>query len=251
MDTDRECPVRRRARSRGPISNRRASCFRTVVNLCKHGQFAVVDQATKLVGVWRSGVPEARSGMIRSAAAARHARTFASGPVVTAKMLWRSSAASDSFMSNSSFAAAGIGEAQVLRRPGAAHGYWESLKKKKPEPLVDVSRIRGRRVHGFVGETDREAKAVYLAHELRMFEIGSAEIGRPMRSPSGREADLERGMVFAGGPDEIAGRLLYLHKLLGHSRNPADGRRRHGASDVPHEHRASWQRGAGQDSERT
>lgn len=73
-------------------------------------------------------------------------------------------------------------------------------------------------VHGFVGETDREAKATYLAHELRMFEIGSAEIGRQMRPPSGREADLERGMVFAGGPDEIAGRILHLHKLLGHSR---------------------------------
>src|SRR3954449_4452947 len=34
-------------------------------------------------------------------------------------------------------------------------------------------------VHGFVGEHDREAKATYLAHELRMFETGSAEIGRP------------------------------------------------------------------------
>lgn len=55
-------------------------------------------------------------------------------------------------------------------------------------------------LHGFVGENDREARATtYLADELRMFEIGSAEIGRPMRPPSGREADLERGMVFAGG----------------------------------------------------
>jgi alkanesulfonate monooxygenase SsuD/methylene tetrahydromethanopterin reductase-like flavin-dependent oxidoreductase (luciferase family) len=25
-------------------------------------------------------------------------------------------------------------------------------------------------------------------------------------------------MVFAGGPDEIAGRILHLHRLLGHSR---------------------------------
>jgi alkanesulfonate monooxygenase SsuD/methylene tetrahydromethanopterin reductase-like flavin-dependent oxidoreductase (luciferase family) len=73
-------------------------------------------------------------------------------------------------------------------------------------------------VHGFVGENDREAKATYLAHELRMFETGSAEIGRPMRAPSGREADLARGMVFAGGPDDVADRILHLHKLLGHSR---------------------------------
>jgi alkanesulfonate monooxygenase SsuD/methylene tetrahydromethanopterin reductase-like flavin-dependent oxidoreductase (luciferase family) len=73
-------------------------------------------------------------------------------------------------------------------------------------------------VHGFVAENDREAKATYLEHELRMFQTGSAEIGRPMRAPSGRAADLERGMVFAGGPDEVADRILHLHKLLGHSR---------------------------------
>jgi alkanesulfonate monooxygenase SsuD/methylene tetrahydromethanopterin reductase-like flavin-dependent oxidoreductase (luciferase family) len=51
-----------------------------------------------------------------------------------------------------------------------------------------------------------------------MFQTGSAEIGRPMRAPVGREVDLERGMVFAGGPDQIADRIIHLHKLLGHSR---------------------------------
>lgn len=39
-----------------------------------------------------------------------------------------------------------------------------------------------------------------------------------MRAPAWREADLERGMVSAGGPDEVAARILNLHKLLGHSR---------------------------------
>ncbi len=73
-------------------------------------------------------------------------------------------------------------------------------------------------VHGFVGEDDREARRTYLEHELRMFQTGSAEIGRPMRAPTGREADLERGMVFAGGPDQVAERILRLHELLGHSR---------------------------------
>jgi alkanesulfonate monooxygenase SsuD/methylene tetrahydromethanopterin reductase-like flavin-dependent oxidoreductase (luciferase family) len=74
-------------------------------------------------------------------------------------------------------------------------------------------------VHGFVGENDREAKATYLDHELRMFQTGSAEIGRPGRAPAGRERDLEPGgMVFAGGPDEVADRILHLHELLGHSR---------------------------------
>jgi alkanesulfonate monooxygenase SsuD/methylene tetrahydromethanopterin reductase-like flavin-dependent oxidoreductase (luciferase family) len=74
-------------------------------------------------------------------------------------------------------------------------------------------------VHGFVGENDREAKSTYLAHEGRMFQTGSAEIGRPMHAPPERAADLEPGgMVFAGGPNEIADRILHLHFLLGHSR---------------------------------
>ncbi len=73
-------------------------------------------------------------------------------------------------------------------------------------------------VHGFIGEDDRDARATYLAHELRMFETGSAEIGRPMRAPSGREADLERGMVFAAGPEQVAARIVHPCKLLGHSR---------------------------------
>jgi alkanesulfonate monooxygenase SsuD/methylene tetrahydromethanopterin reductase-like flavin-dependent oxidoreductase (luciferase family) len=83
-----------------------------------------------------------------------------------------------------------------------------------PDSAADVAVA----VHGFVGENDREAKAAYLAHEHRMFETGSAEIGRPMRAPAGREADLERGMVFAGAANEVADRIVHLHKLLGHSR---------------------------------
>lgn len=74
-------------------------------------------------------------------------------------------------------------------------------------------------VHGFVAEDDRHAKATYLEHELRMFRTGSAEIGRPMPAPTGREADYHAGgMVFAGGPNEIAERILDLHQHLGHSR---------------------------------
>jgi alkanesulfonate monooxygenase SsuD/methylene tetrahydromethanopterin reductase-like flavin-dependent oxidoreductase (luciferase family) len=74
-------------------------------------------------------------------------------------------------------------------------------------------------VHGFVAANDRHAKATYLQHELNMFRTGSAEIGRPGGGPTGRDIDLEAGgMVFAGGPDEIADRILHLHQLLGHSR---------------------------------
>ncbi len=74
-------------------------------------------------------------------------------------------------------------------------------------------------VHGFVGENDNEARKTYLQYEGEMFKTGSAEIGRPMRgAPPGREADLKQGMVFAGGPNEVADRIIHLHRLLGHSR---------------------------------
>jgi alkanesulfonate monooxygenase SsuD/methylene tetrahydromethanopterin reductase-like flavin-dependent oxidoreductase (luciferase family) len=76
-------------------------------------------------------------------------------------------------------------------------------------------------VHGFVGEEASRAKADYLDFELRMMREGMAEIGRPGAgpSPAARAGDLEPGgMVFAGGPEEIAERILNLHDLLGHSR---------------------------------
>jgi alkanesulfonate monooxygenase SsuD/methylene tetrahydromethanopterin reductase-like flavin-dependent oxidoreductase (luciferase family) len=74
-------------------------------------------------------------------------------------------------------------------------------------------------VHGFVAADDRQAKATYLEHELRMFTTGAAEIGRAGLPPTGRGANYEAGgMVFAGGPNEIADRILHLHSLLGHSR---------------------------------
>ena len=74
-------------------------------------------------------------------------------------------------------------------------------------------------VHGFVGPDNTAAKATYLEHELRMFATGAAEIGRPGMAPAGREAAMEPGgMVFAGGPNEVAERILHLHGLLGHGR---------------------------------
>ncbi|WCN79085.1 LLM class flavin-dependent oxidoreductase [Micromonospora sp. LH3U1] len=74
-------------------------------------------------------------------------------------------------------------------------------------------------VHGFVANDDRAAKATYLKHELRMFTTGAAEIGRAGLPATGREGNYEPGgMVFAGGPNEIADRILRLHRLLGHSR---------------------------------
>jgi alkanesulfonate monooxygenase SsuD/methylene tetrahydromethanopterin reductase-like flavin-dependent oxidoreductase (luciferase family) len=90
---------------------------------------------------------------------------------------------------------------------------WEQLGHPKEDARVAVA------VHGFVGEDDRSAKATYLEHELKMFRYGSAEIGRPGMVPTGREKEMAAGgMVFAGGPNEIADRILHLHSLLGHDR---------------------------------
>src|SRR3954447_17889737 len=73
-------------------------------------------------------------------------------------------------------------------------------------------------VHGFVAEDDRRARATYLEHEVRMFETGSAEVGRVM-PPTDRAASYEPdGMVFVGSPNEVADRILHLHELLGHTR---------------------------------
>jgi len=73
--------------------------------------------------------------------------------------------------------------------------------------------------HGFVAENDRQAKAIYLDYETRMFQAGMAEIGRTGPPPTGRAANYEPGgMVFVGGPNEIAARILDLHERLGHTR---------------------------------
>lgn len=96
------------------------------------------------------------------------------------------------------------------------HAYrdaWESAGHAPGEADIAVA------VHGFIGEDGRAAKATYLDHEMRMFQTGSAEIGRPGQAPPGRAADLERGkMVFAGDPEEVAERILQLHEQLGHTR---------------------------------
>jgi alkanesulfonate monooxygenase SsuD/methylene tetrahydromethanopterin reductase-like flavin-dependent oxidoreductase (luciferase family) len=74
-------------------------------------------------------------------------------------------------------------------------------------------------VHGFVGDDDHQAKAMYLDCETRMFQVGMSEIGRRGSPPKGREANYgPGGMVFAGGPNEVTERILHLHELLGHTR---------------------------------
>jgi alkanesulfonate monooxygenase SsuD/methylene tetrahydromethanopterin reductase-like flavin-dependent oxidoreductase (luciferase family) len=74
-------------------------------------------------------------------------------------------------------------------------------------------------VHGFVAEDDATAKSTYLEYETRMFQAGMAEIGRPGSPLPNRAANYGLdGMVFVGGADEMAERILNLHQQLGHSR---------------------------------
>jgi alkanesulfonate monooxygenase SsuD/methylene tetrahydromethanopterin reductase-like flavin-dependent oxidoreductase (luciferase family) len=74
-------------------------------------------------------------------------------------------------------------------------------------------------VHGFIAADDHTAKATYLDYESRMFKAGMEEIGRGGAPPLDRAANYEPGgMVFVGGPEEIAERILHLHGQLGHSR---------------------------------
>jgi alkanesulfonate monooxygenase SsuD/methylene tetrahydromethanopterin reductase-like flavin-dependent oxidoreductase (luciferase family) len=74
-------------------------------------------------------------------------------------------------------------------------------------------------VHGFVADDDAQAKSTYLDYETRMFQAGMAEIGRPGSPPPDRATHYgPDGMVFVGGANEMAERILNLHQLLGHSR---------------------------------
>ena len=74
--------------------------------------------------------------------------------------------------------------------------------------------------HGLVADDDTAAKETFLRYEHRMFAEAMADLGRPAPSLESRAAQYGAdGMVFAGGPDQIADRILGLHSLLGHRRH--------------------------------
>jgi alkanesulfonate monooxygenase SsuD/methylene tetrahydromethanopterin reductase-like flavin-dependent oxidoreductase (luciferase family) len=71
--------------------------------------------------------------------------------------------------------------------------------------------------HGFIGRDGRAAKALFFEHEQAAY----AAAGR-FAAPSWRDAAPNYspgGMVFAGDPEEIAGRIIDLHHHLGHTRH--------------------------------
>ena len=122
------------------------------------------------------------------------------------------------------YRAAGLGLPMFLGILGGTPQHWAQYghayrdawaKAGHPAEAADIAVA----VHGFVAADDRQAKATYQAHEIRMFATGAAEVGRPALAPSGRAADYEPGgMVFAGGSNQVADRILHLHQLLGHTR---------------------------------
>jgi alkanesulfonate monooxygenase SsuD/methylene tetrahydromethanopterin reductase-like flavin-dependent oxidoreductase (luciferase family) len=77
--------------------------------------------------------------------------------------------------------------------------------------------------HGFVGADGADAKHRYFEYESEAFTAYAAEHGSPSVRGRSREAfDVDAapgGMIFAGGPDEIADRLVDFHQRLGHSRH--------------------------------
>ena len=76
--------------------------------------------------------------------------------------------------------------------------------------------------HGFVAKDASDAKGRYFAHENEAFTSYAAEHDIPALSRSRAQFDRDAGlggMVFAGGPEEVAQRLVTFHRALGHSRH--------------------------------
>ena len=71
--------------------------------------------------------------------------------------------------------------------------------------------------HGFIGPDGHAAKALFFRHEQAAY----AAFGRfPARSWADAAPNYSPGgMVFAGDPEEIAERIIDLHRHLGHSRH--------------------------------
>jgi alkanesulfonate monooxygenase SsuD/methylene tetrahydromethanopterin reductase-like flavin-dependent oxidoreductase (luciferase family) len=107
---------------------------------------------------------------------------------------------------------------------GGTPGHWAQYGRAYRDAWAQLRRPAGAAdiavaVHGCVADDDSKARSTYLDYELRMFQAGMAEIGRPGQPPSNRAVAYgPDGMVFVGGPDEVAERILNLHQLLGHSR---------------------------------
>ncbi len=76
--------------------------------------------------------------------------------------------------------------------------------------------------HGFVAKDSTDARDRYFTYENEAFAAYAEEHGRPAmsrtRAQFARDAGTD-GMVFAGGPEDVAERLVTFHRALGHSRH--------------------------------
>jgi alkanesulfonate monooxygenase SsuD/methylene tetrahydromethanopterin reductase-like flavin-dependent oxidoreductase (luciferase family) len=66
------------------------------------------------------------------------------------------------------------------------------------------------------------AKRRYFEYESQAFAAYAAEHGGGVRGRSRESFDLDAahgGTIFAGGPNEVADRLIEFHEHLGHSRH--------------------------------
>jgi alkanesulfonate monooxygenase SsuD/methylene tetrahydromethanopterin reductase-like flavin-dependent oxidoreductase (luciferase family) len=77
--------------------------------------------------------------------------------------------------------------------------------------------------HGFGAADGADAKCRYFEYGSEAFDAYAAEHGSPSvrgRSRDAFDADAAPGgMIFAGGPDEIADQLIDFHQHLGHRRH--------------------------------
>ncbi|PPJ22581.1 LLM class flavin-dependent oxidoreductase [Nocardia nova] len=125
---------------------------------------------------------------------------------------------------NSVFRAAELGVPMFIGVLGGTPEHWARYGHAYRQAWAETGRPTEHAriavaVHGFVGPDNTGAKTTYLQHELEMFRTAAAEAGRPALDPAVREQDFAPGgMVFAGGPEEIAERIVHLHQLLGHDR---------------------------------
>jgi alkanesulfonate monooxygenase SsuD/methylene tetrahydromethanopterin reductase-like flavin-dependent oxidoreductase (luciferase family) len=122
------------------------------------------------------------------------------------------------------YRAAELGLPMFLGILGGTPEHWAQYGNAYRQAWAEAGHPDGRAdiavaVHGFVADSDAQARSTYLEYEHRMMAEGLAELGRPAPPRGARAAALERGgMVFVGSPNEVADRILNLHSLLGHSR---------------------------------
>jgi alkanesulfonate monooxygenase SsuD/methylene tetrahydromethanopterin reductase-like flavin-dependent oxidoreductase (luciferase family) len=82
----------------------------------------------------------------------------------------------------------------------------------KPELPVGVHS------HGFVGETDAEAKDALFSDYKRMRDKIGAERGWPPLSRAHFDAEIEGGSLYVGSPETVARKIVGTVKALGVSR---------------------------------